>query len=191
MNLIKKLRLNEAITSQQVRLIDHTGENKGVINLDEAKKIALSHDLDLVEIVPDSEPPVCRIMDYGKFRFDKEKKTQQARKNQKRFQVKEIKFRLGTEEADYQTKLRNLIKFLKQGDKTKITIRFRGREILHQDRGRVLLDRICQDLIEWGEIEQEAISEGRQLIMILAPNRGQNKKKIVQPQTQVEQTIEQ
>lgn len=172
-------------------MIDHTGENKGVINLDEAKKIALSHDLDLVEIVPDSEPPVCRIMDYGKFRFDKEKKTQQARKNQKRFQVKEIKFRLGTEEADYQTKLRNLIKFLKQGDKTKITIRFRGREILHQDRGRVLLDRICQDLIEWGEIEQEAISEGRQLIMILAPNRGQNKKKIVQPETQVEQTIEQ
>ena len=115
-------------------------------------------------------------MDYGKFRFVQGKKAQQARKKQKRIQVKEIKFRLGTEEADYQTKLRSLTKFLKDGDKTKITIRFRGREMLHQDRGEVLLGRIREDLSEVAEIEHRPKTEGKQMVMILAPKRNSSNK---------------
>lgn len=125
-------------------------------------------------------------MDYGKFRFDRDKKHQQAKKNQRRFHVKEIKFRLGTEEADYQTKLRNLTKFLKQGDKAKVTIRFRGREIVHQDRGKILLERVCQDLSEWSEIEQEVTAEGRQLIMVLAPRRNKHRRNSLAKNTKIE-----
>ena len=127
--------------------------------------------MDLVEIVPAAEPPVCRIMDYGKFRFENSKKQQSSRKKQKQSQVKEIKFRPGTEEGDYQVKLRNLKRFLEQGDKTKVTLRFRGREMAHQNLGRDLLKRVEQDLEELGSVEQFPKMEGRQMVMVIAPKK--------------------
>jgi translation initiation factor IF-3 len=125
--------------------------------------------LDLVEIVPNAEPPVCRVMDYGKFKFEASKKAHEAKKNQKQTKVKEIKFRPGTEIGDYTIKLNRLKKFLTEGDKTKITLRFRGREIAHQDLGRDLLKRIQGDLIEFGVVEQFPKMEGRQMVMMLSP----------------------
>ena len=127
--------------------------------------------MDLVEVAPNSEPPVCRVMDYGKFVFEQSKKAQSARRKQKQIHVKEIKFRPGTEEGDYQIKLRNLIKFLTNGDKTKVTLRFRGREMAHQEVGVELLKRVRQDLEEYGVVEQMPQLEGRQMIMILAPKK--------------------
>lgn len=127
--------------------------------------------MDLVEIVPAAEPPVCRIMDYGKFRFENSKKQQSSRKKQKQSQVKEIKFRPGTEEGDYQVKLRNLKRFLEQGDKTKVTLRFRGREMAHQNLGRDLLKRVEEDLSELGTVEQFPKMEGRQMVMVIAPKK--------------------
>lgn len=127
--------------------------------------------MDLVEIVPAAEPPVCRIMDYGKFRFESSKKQQSSRKKQKQSQVKEIKFRPGTEEGDYQVKLRNLKRFLEQGDKTKVTLRFRGREMAHQNLGRDLLKRVEGDLSELGSVEQFPKMEGRQMVMVIAPKK--------------------
>jgi translation initiation factor IF-3 len=127
--------------------------------------------LDLVEIVPAAEPPVCRIMDYGKFRFENSKKQQSSRKKQKQSQVKEIKFRPGTEVGDYQVKLRNLKRFLEQGDKTKVTLRFRGREMAHQNLGRDLLKRVEEDLAELGTVEQFPKMEGRQMVMVIAPKK--------------------
>ena len=128
-------------------------------------------ELDLVEIVPTAEPPVCRIMDYGKFVFEQNKKKHAAKKKQKQIQVKEIKIRPGTEEADYQIKLRNLIKFLNQGDKVKVTLRFRGREMAHQELGAKMLKRIEIDLEEFGYVEQFPKMEGRQLVMVLGPKK--------------------
>ncbi len=128
-------------------------------------------ELDLVEIVPTSEPPVCRIMDYGKFVFEQNKKKHAAKKKQKQIQVKEIKIRPGTEEGDYQIKLRNLIKFLNQGDKVKVTLRFRGREMAHQELGAKMLKRIEADLDEFGNIEQFPKMEGRQMVMIMGPKK--------------------
>ncbi len=128
-------------------------------------------ELDLVEIVPTSEPPVCRIMDYGKFVFEQNKKKHAAKKKQKQIQVKEIKIRPGTEEGDYQIKLRNLIKFLNQGDKVKVTLRFRGREMAHQELGAKMLERIEADLEEFGSIEQFPKMEGRQMVMIMGPKK--------------------
>jgi len=125
--------------------------------------------LDLVEIVPNADPPVCRIMDHGKYRYEHSKQKQQAKKKQKKTTVKEIKFRPGTEEADYQVKLRSLIKFLSAGDKTKVTLRFRGREMVHQDLGAKLLERVEADLEEYGKVEQYPKLEGRQMVMVLAP----------------------
>lgn len=125
--------------------------------------------MDLVEIVPNAEPPVCRIMDFGKFRFEQSKKAHHAKKKQKQIQVKEIKFRPGTEEADYQVKLRNLIKFLEGGDKAKVTMRFRGREMAHQELGMEFLKRVETDLEEYGTVEQYPQVEGRQMVMVLAP----------------------
>lgn len=126
-------------------------------------------DMDLVEIVPNAEPPVCRIMDFGKFKFELNKKANQAKKKQKQIQVKEIKFRPGTEEADYQVKLRNLIKFLEGGDKAKVTMRFRGREMAHQNLGMEFLKKIEADLAEYGTVEQFPQMEGRQMVMVLGP----------------------
>ena len=126
-------------------------------------------ELDLVEISPSAKPPVCRIMDYGKFRFEQAKKQNEARKKQKQIQVKEIKFRPGTDEGDYQVKLRNLIRFLSDGDKAKVTLRFRGREMAHQELGVNLLKRVEDDLIQYGTVEQRPRMEGRQMVMTIAP----------------------
>lgn len=126
-------------------------------------------DLDLVEIAPQAKPPVCRIMDYGKFLFEEGKKKAEARKKQKQIQVKEVKFRPGTEEGDYQVKLRNLIRFLESGNKTKVSLRFRGREMAHQDLGLKLLERVAEDLKELSSVEQRPKKEGRQMIMVLSP----------------------
>ena len=134
-----------------------------------AKQAATDAGLDLVEIVPNADPPVCRVMDHGKFRYENSKQKQQAKKKQKRTTVKEIKFRPGTEEADYQVKLRNLIRFLNDGDKTKVTLRFRGREMAHQELGAKLLERVEADLEEYGKVEQYPKLEGRQMVMVLAP----------------------
>ena len=126
-------------------------------------------ELDLVEISPNAKPPVCRIMDYGKYRFELAKKQQEAKKKQKQIQVKEVKFRPGTDEGDYQVKLRNLIRFLSEGDKAKVTLRFRGREMAHQNIGADLLKRVEDDLIEYGTVEQRPRMEGRQMVMTIAP----------------------
>ncbi|MBS7814351.1 translation initiation factor IF-3 [Wohlfahrtiimonas chitiniclastica] len=162
-------RLNDEITAREVRLIDAEGEQKGVVPLAEALNMAYDSDLDLVEISPNAAPPVCRIMNYGKFKFEQQKKQHEARKKQKQIQVKEIKFRPGTDEGDYQVKLRNLIRFLSDGDKTKITLRFRGREMAHQELGMKLLNRVEEDLKEYGVVEQRPKFEGRQMVMVLAP----------------------
>ncbi len=128
-------------------------------------------ELDLVEIVPNAEPPVCRVMDYGKFIFEQSKKKQVAKKKQKQIQVKEVKFRPGTEDGDYQVKLRNLIRFLSHGDKVKVTLRFRGREMAHQELGTKMLEKIEADLEPHGLVEQYPKLEGRQMVMVLAPKR--------------------
>jgi len=161
--------LNGEITSREVRLIDAEGEARGVVPLAEAIQLAYDSDLDLVEVSPTAVPPVCKIMNYGKFKFEQQKKQHEARKKQKQIQVKEIKFRPGTDEGDYQVKLRNLIRFLSDGDKTKITLRFRGREMAHQELGMKLLNRVEEDLKEYGVVEQRPKFEGRQMVMVLAP----------------------
>jgi len=127
--------------------------------------------MDLVEVSPNAEPPVCRIMDYGKFLFEQNKKTHSAKKKQKQIQLKEVKFRPGTEEADYQVKLRNLIRFLTDGDKAKVTMRFRGREMAHTELGRKLLDRVVVDLAEYGLVEQFPSMEGRQMVMVISAKK--------------------
>ncbi|MCG5512899.1 translation initiation factor IF-3 [Ectothiorhodospira shaposhnikovii] len=167
----KENRLNEQINVPQVRLIGEDGENMGVMPTREALRIAEEADLDLVEIVPTAEPPVCRVMDYGKFKFEHSKKAQAAKKNQKQVQIKEVKFRPGTDEGDYQVKLRNLNRFLEHGDKCKVTIRFRGREMAHQELGARLLDRIEADLGELATVEQRPKMEGRQMIMVISPKK--------------------
>tara|TARA_Y100000590_G_scaffold469698_1_gene659151 strand:+ start:1387 stop:1851 length:465 start_codon:yes stop_codon:yes gene_type:complete len=154
-----------------VRLIGKEGENLGVVAINEALKIAEDADLDLVEVVPNAKPPVCKVMNYGKFKFEQSKKAQQAKKKQKQIQIKEVKFRPVTEENDYQVKLSNLKRFLSDGDKAKITIRFRGRELAHKDIGMEKAQRIESDLIEVGEIEQEPQFEGRQIVMVIAPKK--------------------
>lgn len=147
------------------------GENAGVVSIDEALRIAEEAELDLVEISPNADPPVCRVMDYGKFKFEQSKKAQQARKNQKQIQIKEVKFRPGTDEGDYQVKLRNLNRFINDGDKAKVTIRFRGREMRHQELGAKLLDRIEADLSEIATVEQRPKMEGRQMVMVFTPKK--------------------
>ncbi|HXH03178.1 MAG TPA: translation initiation factor IF-3 [Candidatus Competibacteraceae bacterium] len=164
-------RVNDEITAREVRLIGKDGNQIGIVSLAQAKQIAEDEDLDLVEISPNAKPPVCRIMDYGKFKFEQAKKAQEAKKKQKQIQVKEIKFRPGTDEGDYQVKLRNLIRFLTEGDKAKVTLRFRGRELAHQELGLKLLQRIEDDLKEHGTVEQRPKMEGRQMVMVLAPTR--------------------
>lgn len=154
-----------------VRLINAEGEQVGVVSVIDAQKSALEAELDLVEIVPNADPPVCRIMDYGKFIFAENKKRHAARKRQKTTQVKEIKFRPGTDIGDYQVKLRALIRFLEEGDKAKVTLRFRGREMAHQELGIKLLKRVEQDLLEHGIVEQSPRLEGRQMVMVVSPKK--------------------
>ena len=163
--------MNARISVLEVRLIASNGDQVGVLDTAKALELAKEEELDLVEIVPNQTPPVCRIMDYGKFRFDNQKKAHAAKKKQKQTQVKEIKFRPNTEEADYQVKLKSIVKFLTGGDKAKITMRFRGREIAHQVIGREVLDRVQKDLDEIGIVEQIPLFEGRQMVMVIAPKK--------------------
>ena len=154
-----------------MRLIDQEGEQAGVVSIEEAIAAAEEAGLDLVEIQPNAEPPVCRVMDFGKYIFEQKKQQQAAKKKQKQVHVKEVKFRPGTGEGDYQVKLRNLIRFLTDGDKTKVTMRFRGREHAHRELGLEMLKRIESDLAEHGQVEQHAQMEGRQMVMVLAPKK--------------------
>ena len=167
----KRNRVNDDIAAAEVRLIGSDGEQVGIVTIEEALEKAKGEKLDLVEIVPTAEPPVCRIMDYGKFLFDQKKQKQLAKKKQKQVQVKEIKFRPGTDIGDYNIKLKNLIKFLESGDKTKITMRFRGREHAHREIGLEMLRRVESDLAEYGTVEQQPLMEGRQMVMVLAPKK--------------------
>lgn len=143
----------------------------GIVSLFEALAAAESAELDLVEIAPQANPPVCRIMDYGKFRFQESKRQHEARRKQKQSQVKEIKFRPRTDEADYQIKLRNIVRFLEDGDRVKITLRFRGREMTHPELGMEVLNRVEKDLLEIGVVEQRPRMEGRQMVMVIAPRK--------------------
>jgi len=163
--------MNEQITAPQVRLIDAEGEPVGIVTVAEALRLADEADLDLVEIAPLAEPPVCRIMDIGKFKYAESKKQHEAKLKQKQVQIKEVKFRPGTDDGDYNIKLRNLIKFLADGDKTKVTLRFRGREIAHQQIGMQLMERIRLDLNDHGVVEQFPKMEGRQMVMMLSPKK--------------------
>jgi translation initiation factor IF-3 len=163
--------LNEEITIPNVRLIGEDGEQIGIVATKEALILAEEAELDLVEIVPTSEPPVCRIMDFGKFLFEQNKKKHAAKRKQKQIQIKEIKFRPGTEDGDYQVKLRNITRFLNNGDKVKVTLRFRGREMAHQELGVKMLDRIQNDLEEFGIVEQSPKLEGRQMVMVIASKK--------------------
>ena len=154
-----------------MRVIDDKGGQAGVMSRSEALQMAFAAELDLVEVSPTAEPPVCRIMDFGKFLFEQNKKAHSAKRKQKQIHIKEVKFRPGTEEADYQVKLRNLIRFLTEGDKAKVTLRFRGREMAHQEIGRRLLDRVVADLSPHAAIEQNPLMEGRQMVMMFAPKK--------------------
>jgi translation initiation factor IF-3 len=147
------------------------GSQAGVMSRFEALDMASAAGMDLVEVSPTAEPPVVRVMDYGKFLFEQNKKAHSAKRKQKQIQVKEVKFRPGTEEGDYQVKLRNLIRFLTEGDKAKVTLRFRGREMAHQDIGRRLLARVSADLAQHGVIEQNPMMEGKQMIMVIGPKK--------------------
>lgn len=147
------------------------GEALGIVGLREAMTMAEENDIDLVEISPTAQPPVCKLMDYGKFKYEQSKKRHEAKQKQKQIQVKEIKFRPGTDDGDYAVKLRNLIRFLNEGDKAKITLRFRGREMAHQEIGLALLKRVEADLAEVGVIEQFPRLEGRQMVMMISPKK--------------------
>jgi translation initiation factor IF-3 len=168
---LRKERINNEITAPEVRLIDQDGEQKGIVSLEEALQLADDAGLDLVEIAPQADPPVCRIMDYGKFLYQKQKKQQEARKKAKQVQVKEVKFRPGTEEGDYQVKLRNLKRFLEKGDRVKVTIWFRGRELAHKELGMRMLERVQEDVADLGTIEQMPKMEGRQMHMMVVPKK--------------------
>ncbi|GAB6043453.1 translation initiation factor IF-3 [Endothiovibrio diazotrophicus] len=165
------MRRNDQITSREVRLIDAEGEQAGVVSLEQALQQADESGLDLVEVSPTAVPPVCRIMDFGKYKFEHNKRLHSAKKKQKQMQIKEVKFRPGTDIGDYQVKLRNLSRFLEAGDKTKITLRFRGREMAHQELGLQLLQRVETDLEELGTVEQRPKMEGRQMVMVIAPKK--------------------
>nr|WP_230425773.1 translation initiation factor IF-3 [Spartinivicinus ruber] len=164
-------RINDEIRAKQVRLIGADGDQVGIVDLSDALAKAKEATLDLVEINSSAEPPVCKVMDYGKHLFELKKQKAAAKKKQKQTQVKEIKFRPGTEEGDYQVKLRNLIRFLTEGNKAKVSLRYRGREMAHQELGLELLKRVEADLEEFGTVEQYPKMEGRQLIMVLAPKK--------------------
>lgn len=152
-------------------MVGAEGEQVGVVSINEALQLAYDANMDLVEISPNADPPVCKVMDYGKYQFEQNKKLQAAKKKQKQIQIKEVKFRPGTEEGDYQVKLRNLTKFLNDGDKTKITVRFKGRELTHRELGMDLLKRIETDLEEIAAVEQFPKLEGRQMVMVMGPKK--------------------
>jgi translation initiation factor IF-3 len=165
----RDVRINREIRAREVRVIDSEGKQLGILPLVEALRIAANADLDLVEVSPKSEPPVCRIMDFGKFKYQQSKKAHDAKKKQAVVHLKEVKLRSKTEEHDLEFKLRHIERFLKEGNKTKVTIIFRGREITHSDLGKQMMGRIAEQAKEWGKIEQPAKFEGRNYVMILAP----------------------
>ena len=152
-------------------MIGTQGEQVGIVLITQALKMAEEAEVDLVEIAPTAQPPVCKLMDFGKFKYREAKKAHEARQKQKQIQVKEVKFRPGTDEGDYQIKLRNLIKFLDEGDKAKVTLRYRGREMVHQEFGIRLIERVRNDLEQYSVVEQYPKMEGRQLVMLLAPKK--------------------
>jgi translation initiation factor IF-3 len=176
--LERSQRINREITAPEVRLVGVEGEQVGVVPIAEALRLAEAAEVDLVEIAPMAKPPVCRIMDFGKFRYREQKRAHEAKLKQKQIQVKEVKFRPGTDEGDYKIKLRNLIKFLEEGDKTKVTLRFRGREMAHQEFGVRLLQRVRSDLELHGVVEQFPRLEGRQMVMVLSPLKKEQRDKI-------------
>ena len=165
------MRRNEEILAPQLRVIAADGSQAGVMSRAEALQLAVGQELDLVEVSPTAEPPVCRVMDFGKFLFEQNKKAHAAKRKQKQIQVKEVKFRPGTDENDYQIKLRNIIRFLAEGDKAKVTLRYRGRELAHQEVGRRMLDRLGQDLAIHAVVEQNPLMEGKQLVMMFAAKK--------------------
>ncbi|MBR2657506.1 translation initiation factor IF-3 [Yoonia sp.] len=162
-------RINERIRAAEIRLIGADGENAGVVTPERAMQMAEEAGLDLVEISPNAVPPVCKIMDFGKFKYETQKKEAEARKKQKIIEIKEIKFRPNTDSHDYEVKMRNVFKFLENGDKVKITLRFRGREMAHQELGRQLLERVAEDTKETGKVENFPKMEGRQMVMLIGP----------------------
>ena len=162
-------RINREIHAREVQLIDAEGQNRGVVEILQAQQSADEAGLDLVEIVPAANPPVCKILDYGKFRFLEQKKSAEARKKQKIVEIKEIKLRPGIDDHDYGVKMKAVRRFFEEGDKVKVTLRFRGREMAHQELGTKLLDRVRDDLTKLAKVEQEPKFEGRQMVMVLAP----------------------
>ncbi|WP_323017589.1 translation initiation factor IF-3 [Castellaniella sp.] len=167
----KKHRINGEIRIHEVRLLGVEGEQLGIVRTADALVLAEQNDVDLVEISPTADPPVCRLMDYGKFKYQEQKRQAEARARQKIIQVKEVKFRPGTDEGDYQVKLRNLRRFIEDGDKAKVTLRFRGREMAHQELGMRVLERVRDDLGDLIQVEAMPKLEGRQMVMVLAPRR--------------------
>jgi translation initiation factor IF-3 len=160
--------INDEIRAKEVRLVGAEGEQIGITPIREALQMATDLNLDLVNVAPQAKPPVCRIMDYGKFRYEQQKKDKEARKNQKIVDTKEVWFRANIDENDYQTKLRNVVKFLKEGDKVKCSVRFRGREIAHASIGQKILERVKEEVAEHSTVERHPKLEGRSMIMILA-----------------------
>ncbi len=169
----RDVRVNREIRAREVRVIDSEGKQLGILPLVEALRAAANADLDLVEVSPKSEPPVCRIMDFGKFKYQQSKKAHDAKKKQAVVHLKEVKLRPKTEEHDFEFKLRHIERFLKEGNKTKVTIVFRGREIAHSDLGKKMMERVAEQAKEWGKIEQPAKFEGRNYVMILTPQPSQ------------------
>ena len=163
--------MNGEINAPEIRLVGINNEPLGVVNLADAVRMSEEAEVDLVEIAPQAVPPVCRLMDYGKFKYQEQKKAHDARLKQKIIQVKEVKFRPGTDDGDYNIKVRNLTRFLEEGDKTKVTLRFRGREMAHQDIGMRLLEKVKADLEPVGIVEQFPKMEGRQMIMVIGPKK--------------------
>ncbi|MEM5543574.1 translation initiation factor IF-3 [Sulfitobacter sp. AS92] len=162
-------RVNDKIRSTEIRLIGADGENVGVVTPQRAMEMAEEAGLDLVEISPNAKPPVCKIMDFGKFKYEQQKRESEARKKQKIIEIKEVKFRPNTDTNDYDVKMRNVFKFLEGGDKVKITLRFRGREMAHQNLGRELLERVAADTKDIGRVENFPKMEGRQMVMVIGP----------------------
>ncbi|MGE0023179.1 MAG: translation initiation factor IF-3 [Hyphomicrobium sp.] len=162
-------RINDAIRAREVRLIDETGQNVGVVSKVDALARAEGAGLDLVEVSPDAEPPVCKILDFGKYKYQEQKKAAEARKHQKIVEIKEIKMRPGIDDHDYDVKMRAIRRFFEEGDKVKVTLRFRGREMAHQQLGMAVLVRVKNDVEPIAKVESEPRFEGRQMVMVLAP----------------------
>ena len=161
--------MNDKIRVPEIRLIDHEGENRGVVDPRDAIRMAEEVGLDLVEISPNAAPPVCKIMDFGKFKYEQQKKANEAKKKQRVIEIKEVKFRPNIDIHDYEVKMRNVTRFLEDGDKVKVTLRFRGREMAHQDRGMDIMNRVKQDFAEVAKVEFEPKLEGRLMVMVMAP----------------------